>query len=188
MIMKAAIIIVDVLQDFFQEGRLREHRDTLARNVNALTDFGRDHSIPIIWVRQEFKKDLNDAFLGIRKGLAKPVTIAGSEGAKLLSELVTDPCDHEIIKKRYSAFFKTDLDSLLERLGIDTLVIGGVNTHACVRMAAIDAYQRDYEVFLATDCIDSYDEEHHRVSLKYLSGVITQPKTNIELFTALQAK
>jgi isochorismate hydrolase len=37
-------------------------------------------------------------------------------------------------------------------------------------MAVIDAYQRDYEVVLALDCTDSYDEEHHRVSLRYLTG------------------
>ncbi len=180
--MKPAIIVVDAQQDFFHDGRLKQHKDILVQHINALTDYGRNYSIPIIWVRQEFKKDFSDAPLGIKKGLTRRVTAAGTEGAKLLSELHVKPKDYQIIKKRYSAFFKTELDNLLKKLNVNTAVIGGVNSHACVRMAAIDAYQRDYEILLATDCIDSYDEAHHLISVRYLSGVISQPKTNTQLF------
>jgi nicotinamidase-related amidase len=180
--MKPAIIIIDMVQDFFRDGRLLEHKDTLVKNINALTKNGRSHSIPVVWVRQEFRSDLSDAFLGIRKGLSRTVTVQGTDGAKLLPGLHVEPSDEEIVKKRYSAFFKTGLDELLEKLEVNTLIIGGVNTHACVRMAVVDAYQRDYDVLLATNCTGSYDEEHHRVSFKYLTGVMSQSKTNEELF------
>lgn len=109
------------------------------------------------------------------------MTIEDTPGSQLLSELEQDPEDFEVIKKRYSAFFRTNLDDLLQTLGIDTLIIGGVNTHACVRVAVIDAYQRDYEVVLAIDCTDSYDEEHHRVSLSYLTKTMSTAKTNQEI-------
>jgi isochorismate hydrolase len=62
---------------------------------------------------------------------------------------------------------------LLEK-GIGSLVIAGINTHACVRMAAIDAYQRDMRVILASEAIDSYDEDHARVSLRYMNGKIAR--------------
>ncbi|WP_353682583.1 isochorismatase family protein [Mesorhizobium sp.] len=39
----------------------------------------------------------------------------------------------------------------------------GVNTHACIRMAAVDAYQRDFRVVLAEECVGSYDAEHARL-------------------------
>ena len=185
--MKAAIIIIDMLQDFFLDGRLLEHKDELVQNINVLTENGRNHNVPVIWVRQEFKSDLSDAFIGIKKGLTKVVTLEGTPGSQLLAGLHTEETDKEIIKKRYSAFFKTNMDNLLEELGIDTLIIGGVNTHACVRTAVIDAYQRDYEILLAIECTDSYDEEHHRVTLKYLTSVMSQPKTNAELTAILEA-
>jgi nicotinamidase-related amidase len=183
--MKPALIIVDMLQDFFVSGRLQEHRQNLVDSTNILTAYARKNSIPVIWVRQEFKADLSDAFRGMKEGHIKRVTVAGTEGANLLPELLTAPSDYEIIKKRYSAFYGTLLDKLLAELGSELLIIAGVNTHACVRMAAIDAYQRDYEVVLATDCIDSYDEEHHRISLEYLTRHMAKPKSNDEMPTVL---
>lgn len=176
--------MMDVLQDFFQEGRLKNHRKKLTENINELVSFGRSQNIPIIWVRQEFKEDLSDAFLGMRK-TKRRITIENTRGSQLLPELRVEPNDYEIVKKRYSAFFKTTLDGLLERLNIDTLIIGGVNTHACIRMTCIDAYQRDFDVILPTDCIDSYDEEHHKISLKYLTKVISVAMNNEEIFNQL---
>lgn len=183
--MKPVIVIIDMQQDFFKDGRLLEHKETLVKNINALTEKARAHKVPIIWVRQEFKHDLSDAFIGVKKGLTRVVTLQGTPGSQLLPDLHVRQSDKEIVKNRYSAFFKTNMDELLEELGVDTLVIGGINSHACVRTAVIDAYQRDYEILLATDCTDSFDEEHHRVSMKYLTGVMSQPKTNAELFMLL---
>ena len=180
--MKPAILIVDMLEDFFRDGRLKEHRDSLVLHINALTSFARQHSIPVIWVRQEFKSDLSDAFLAMRKH-NYPITIEGTKGSKILGELQRTGSDYIIIKKRYSAFFKTTLDEVLQKIEADTLIIGGVNTHACIRMAAIDAYQRDYAVILASDCIDSYDEDNHRSSLQYLTKNMTSAMSNKELFS-----
>ncbi len=179
--MKPVIIIIDVQQDFFKKERLSKNRGRLVKNIKNLTAFGRKHNVPVIWVRQEFKEDLSDAFLGVRKS-GKKIVIEGTEGSKLLPEVNVDPEDHEVIKKRYSAFFKTELDNLLKKIKPDTLIIGGINTHACIRTTVVDAYQRDFEVILATDCIDSYDDEYHKVSLQYLTEVISKPKTNKDLF------
>ena len=48
-------------------------------------------------------------------------------------------------------------------------------------MTAIDAYQRDLEVVLATDCLASYDEEHARISLSYMDGKIARTMSNEEI-------
>jgi len=48
-------------------------------------------------------------------------------------------------------------------------------------MTAIDAYQRDWQVILAADCVDSYDREHHEISLRYMSGKIASVMTNEEI-------
>ncbi len=86
-----------------------------------------------------------------------------------------------MIKKRYSAFFGTDLDERLGKLGVDTLILTGVNTHACIRTTAIDAYQRDLEVIFASECLASYDGEHARISMRYMDGKIGRALTNGEI-------
>jgi nicotinamidase-related amidase len=170
--MKPVIIIVDVLQDFFEEKRLNKHQKKLTKNINELVNFGHSKNIPVIWVRQEFENDLSDAPLGDKKR-NKKITIKKTNGCRLLPELRTKKSDYEIIKKRHSAFFKTSLIDLLKKLEAGILIIGGICTHACVRMTVVDAYQNDYEVILALDCVDSYDEEYHKVSLRYLTKVVS---------------
>ena len=182
--MKAAILLIDLLEEYFQDGRLKANRSTLISHINALTSVGRASHLPIIWVRQAFKADLSDAFVGMRKTQAA-VTIENTPGSQLLNELERDPTDLEVVKKRYSAFFHTNLDELLQTLAADLLIIGGITTHACVRMAVLDAYQREYEVVLALDCTDSYDEEHHHISLRSLTRGICTGKTNQDIFDLL---
>ena len=92
-----------------------------------------------------------------------------------------------MIKKRYSAFFGTDLDQILRRLTPDVLILAGINTHACVRVTAIDAYQRDWEIVVAGDCVDSYDREHHDISMKYMKQKIATVMSNQEIRSALVA-
>jgi len=102
-------------------------------------------------------------------------------GAQILPELAKKPDDIEIVKKRYSAFFKTGLDNVLAEHNIGQLIICGVNTSACVRMAAIDAYQRDLEVIITVDCVDASDKEHHEVSLRYLGKEISRVLDNKQI-------
>jgi isochorismate hydrolase len=70
----------------------------------------------------------------------------------------------------------------------DALILAGINTHACVRVTAIDAYQRDWKIVLAADCVDSYDREHHDVSMKYMKDKIVTVLSNQEIRLALAAK
>jgi isochorismate hydrolase len=92
-----------------------------------------------------------------------------------------------LIKKRYSAFYQTELDQLLRRLRPDAIILAGINTHACIRVTAIDAYQRDWETIVAADCVDSYDREHHDISMKYMKDKIAAIMSNQEILTALEA-
>jgi nicotinamidase-related amidase len=119
---------------------------------------------------------LHDAFLETRRRDIR-ITIAGTRGAEILPELERDAGDAVIVKKRYSAFFGTQLEDLLARLSPGSLVLAGINTHACVRTTAI--------VILAADCVGSHDEEHHRVTMKYLDGKIARVLSNEQLLAML---
>lgn len=178
--MRPVFLFVDLLEDFFQSPPLSQRRNVIANAANDLLRIARSLSAPVIWVRQEFEDDLSDAFLSMRR-TGRRVTIKGTKGCELLSELQKQHADHEIVKKRYSAFFGTELDQLLQQLDCAQLVICGVNTQACVRMTAIDAYQRDIPVLFAKDAISSYDEEFHRESMRYLEQSIGSAMSNPEL-------
>ena len=113
------------------------------------------------------------------------ITIQGTPGCQIVSDLAVAPSDTVIIKKRYSAFYGTVLDQVLAGLKPDGLILAGLNSHACVRMTAIDAYQRDWEVIVAADCVDSYDQEHHEISLRYMNGKIASVMSNDQIRAAL---
>jgi nicotinamidase-related amidase len=182
---RMTLLIIDMLNDFFRRhDHLAEQCVRLVASINTLTEEFRRHGQPIIWVRQEFAADLHDAFLDMRKHNLR-VTMAGTDGCEILPELDHRADDKTIVKKRYSAFFGTDLEEMLKNLHPDLLVVAGTNTHACVRTTVIDAYQRDYEVVVATECIASYDETHHEITKRYLAGAIAQLLPNSEIIKML---
>jgi len=179
-----ALIVIDMLNDFLQSWSPKT-RETLVRSTNALVFMMRSRR-PVIWVRQEFRPDLSDAFPEMReKGIR--VTIEGTRGCQIASELAVDPSDTVLIKKRYSAFYGTSLDQVLAKLTPDGLILAGINTHACIRVSAIDAYQRDWKVIVAADCVGSYDLEHHEVSLRYMKGKIASVMSNEDIREMLAA-
>lgn len=179
--MKGALIVVDMLNDFFERSPvLAMQRSRLVENTNILARAFRSAGSTVFWVRQEFAPDLHDAFLDMRNNRSS-ITVVGTAGCEFLPELELFPADLVIVKKRYSAFFGTDLDARLAEIQPDLLVIAGVNTHACVRMTAIDAYQRDFEIIIAADGVASNDPEHHDVTLRYLDGNIARVLPTAEI-------
>lgn len=181
----AVLIVVDMLNDFFERSPvLAMERSKLVGGTNSLVAAFRRAGLPVIWIRQEFAPDLSDAF-GEMRANNTSITIAGTPGCEILSELDRAPTDTVIVKKRYSAFFGTDLDAILSKIGPEVVVVAGVNTHACVRMTAIDAYQRDYEVIVVADCVASADPAHHDVTLRYLDGNVARVLPATEVVAAL---
>jgi nicotinamidase-related amidase len=183
---KPVLIVIDMLNDFLDQWEPTA-RNRLTQSINELIGVVRGSGNPIIWVRQEFDPDLHDAFPEMR---AKSIrsTIKGTRGSELVPELQPFPGETVIVKKRYSAFYRTNLDEALGRLLPSELILAGINTHACIRMTAIDAYQRDWPVVLATDCVDSYDRQHHEISVKYMAGKIATVLSNQEIRRALGAE
>jgi nicotinamidase-related amidase len=166
------LLVIDMLVDFLDRWPPAE-RATLVAAIGALADAFRAAGHPVVWVRQEFAPDLADAFLEMRRDNIR-ITIAGTPGSRIIPELAPGPDDLHVVKKRYSAFFGTPLDEIVREKSVDTLVLAGVNTHACVRMTAIDAYQRDLAVIIARDAVGSRDREHAAVSLRYMDGKIAE--------------
>ena len=94
--------------------------------------------------------------------------IAGTEDWKFLPEIVIDEMDGILPKKRYSAFFETDLDERLRAKGVNDLIISGVMTNLCCETTARDAFMRDYRVFMLIDGTATRKSELHLATLKNL--------------------
>jgi nicotinamidase-related amidase/predicted enzyme related to lactoylglutathione lyase len=175
----SALLLVDLQQDFAAKLPTDE-RAALTRSVVELLGFARSQGWAVIWIRSQFEPDLSDALLEVRRKRI-PVVIRGTAGGELLPELAVADGEAVVVKKRYSAFFRTALDGLLANLAPERLVIAGINTHACVRATAVDAYQRDFEVVIARDSVASHDRAHHEVSLRYMDGKIGEALSNREI-------
>ncbi len=92
--------------------------------------------------------------------------IAGTKGAQIIEELDVKDEDKIIRKRRYSAFFGTDLDLYLREKGVDELFIVGVCTNICVLYTAADARNLAYKVNIYKDGVASFDEKAHEFALK----------------------
>ena len=167
--MHSALLIIDMQNDYIA-GWTVGPRERLTAAIASVIARARTQGIPIVWITTEFREDLSDAFLEMKNKNARLV-IEGTKGAGIVAELEPSPTDFRITKKRYSAFHATGLDDLIQDLQATRLIMG-INTHACIRMSAIDAYQRDLDVILIEEAIGSYDADHAQSSLDYMRDKI----------------
>jgi nicotinamidase/pyrazinamidase len=157
---KPAIIVVDMLKDnlkessrnpYYQEGK------GIIPNLQKLLREGRKRGLPIIFACDSF---LEGDF--IFKGRMKVHSIRGTEGAEVVDDLKPHPTDIILPKRRFSAFFKTDLDQTFRVLGVDTIIVTGITTEVCVLMTAMDGLSHDFSVILLEDCSASRTKEFHQ--------------------------
>jgi nicotinamidase-related amidase len=91
----------------------------------------------------------------------KPHCIRGTAGARPAACLEAEATDIVLPKRRFSAFFKTDLDQTLRTMQIDTVGVAGINTHFCVITTALDAICHDFSTVLLEDLSAAYKPEIH---------------------------
>lgn len=156
--MNPAVIIVDMLEDNLgQERTGKREEDKIIKPVAAFLKECRNLSIPVIFACDSF---LRDDF--IFKGRMKPHAIRGTSGTRPVPDLEPQPSDIILEKRRFSAFFKTDLDQTLRTLHVDTVAVGGINTHFCVLATAFDAVCHDFSTIILEDMSAAYKREIHQ--------------------------
>ena len=79
--------------------------------------------------------------------------------------------DYNIIKPRFSAFFQTELDLILRRLGVRTVILTGTTTPNCIRTSCYDGLSLDYNILIIEDCCSSNTEEIQRVNMEDMARV-----------------
>ena len=97
--------------------------------------------------------------------------VRGTEEANIIPELAR--YKGEVVpKKRYSAFFGTDLEQLLADANPEKIIICGVCTDICVMHTAADARNRDYDVEVPVDCVATFDPEAHAYALEHMEKIL----------------
>ncbi len=95
--------------------------------------------------------------------------LEGTQGVEIIPDLARHQEDFLIIKRRYSAFFTTDLDLLLCGLNVGSLILTGVATDVCLRATAQDAQQLNYRVIVPKGCVAGTSEEQHHAALQNIA-------------------
>jgi isochorismate hydrolase len=85
--------------------------------------------------------------------------------------------DAVVRKTRYDAFTGTDLEGVLRRRGVRSVLITGVMTHLCCETTAREAFVRDFKVFFVVDGTATQTEDLHVASLKTLTDGFAIPVT-----------
>lgn len=146
---KTALIVVDMVNEFLEPGgkMVLPGGEVLYPPLNQLLDAAHKANIPVFWTNQWLRPD--DALFKKRI----PHCLVGSWGAQIVEALHHTTDDIVVPKRRYSAFFRTDLDLYLRERHIETVIITGVVTNICVRSTVNDAYFLGYDVIIPVECV-----------------------------------
>jgi nicotinamidase-related amidase len=155
--MKPAVIVVDMLVGNYEhiQGEDRDEVKIIPRVRDFLKQC-RGKNVPVIFACDSF---LENDF--IFTGRMKPHAIRGTSGVLPVPTLEVEKTDIILEKRRFSAFFKTDLDQTLRTLGVDTVAVCGIHTHFCVLATALDAVCQDFTSVILEDLCAAYKTEIH---------------------------
>ena len=157
----------------------------------------RERRVPVVHVVSQYRhsdeiasnpfwKAIHDDPTKARKGILRH-NLEGSPGTEVIPELWDERDIRVDTKKRYSSYRGTDLEFILRsRLGIDTVILGGVNTNTCVLCGAFETTNRDFRLIIAKECTDTMDgEEMHRFALQSMAASLGWVVDNNEILRAL---
>jgi ureidoacrylate peracid hydrolase len=177
-----ALVVIDMQNDFIakdgliaREGRDVSQAETMAQELPKLLKTAREAGVFVVFVRNVYTSDnnfyLSDVWLeqAARKrngGYTRiPVCGENSWSGDFYGDVRPLPGEPIVTKHRYSAFYNTDLDTILRANGIRTVVLTGVVTNVCVETSAREAFVRDYYVAVVKDGTAAYSQADHDMTL-----------------------
>lgn len=189
--MKYALLIIDMQNDFVLPGAPMEVAGAMATVpvIKSALDLFRKKQWPVFHINREHREDGSDIELIRLKPFIKKrkFVVPGTPGCEIVAELTPLPDEYRIVKSRYSAFMKTELDFMLRRLGIRHVVICGTQYPACIRATIYDAISYDYNVTLLSDATSAQTAEVAEANLRDISQLGVNCLTT-ELYIAAAEK
>jgi len=154
---KQALIVIDVQNDYFSEGKypLFHPEVTMEANLKAI-EIAKGKNIPIIHIQH----------------LVSPAAGEGlffyddSEGAKIHQDIVAAaPTSPIIVKRHADCFEKTNLEELLQELAVEEILITGMMTHNCVTHTALSPAASKYKPRVVEECTCTTDPITHALAV-----------------------
>ena len=175
---RAALIVIDIQANTFADDKetsipnMDGYADRM-RTARTVIDTAREADIPVIFIQEIHRANLVD--FGRELDGSETVHCLDSDPntAIAVPEMGFQPDDYLIQKRRYSAFFGTDLEILLRGLKAETLILVGGLTDVCVHYTFVDAHQSDYFCRVIEDCVAGSSIDAHNASLRAMEYLQT---------------
>ncbi len=176
---KPALVIVDALWSFIGHKPVdvleaieeyptacgKSGWDGLGKIVTAL-EFFRSSLLPVVYVCAD--GNLSDLY-GATTRTRSTVTLHDRDAFEIPEIIAPRPGEPIIKKTKASGFFRTPLDVLLRKIGVETVLLAGCTTSGCIRASAVDSHSLGFETVLLEDAIWDRSWFSHAVSLFELS-------------------
>ena len=166
---ETALLLVDVINDLeFPEGeQLLKAAGPMADRIAALKKRLKGAGVPAVYVNDNFGRWQSNLDNLLEHCLEDDVL-----GTPMVERLIPEEDDYFVLKPKHSAFFSTTLDTLLRYLGTKRLIITGVATNICILFTANDAYMRDFELFIPSDCVAANTVKEHKWALDQMERLL----------------
>ncbi len=164
-----ALIVVDMQKDFcYEDGALfiGKHVKEIFEPVKRAVDSARRRGMYVIYTQDWHREDDSEFKIWPKH------CIAGTKGAEIIDELDVREEDYIVRKRRYSAFFGTDLDLTLRELGVKRIYVAGVVTNICVLHTVSDAVLLGYDVTVLKDCTVAISDYDYDYAIKHMRDVL----------------
>ena len=144
----------------YMPGRLER-----APRVREVIRHAREKGIPVVFIQEVHKPSLVDIGREL-DGAEGPHCLEGWEETELAPGIDPRPEEFLIKKRRYSAFFGTELEIVLKAYKAETVLLVGGLTDVCIHYTAVDAHQHDYRFRVLTDCVGGSTQQAHDNALQ----------------------
>jgi nicotinamidase-related amidase len=176
-----ALLLIDVINDldFPEANQLLRYARPMARKLLRLKQRAKKAGVPVIYVNDNFGRWQSDFRRQVEHCLR-----GDSRGHEIVQLLQPEEDDYFVLKPKHSGFFSTTLETLLRYLGSRTLIITGIAGNFCVLFTANDAYMRDYDLIIPSDCTASNSAQENREALALMRKFLkadTRPSAKIRL-------
>jgi nicotinamidase-related amidase len=177
---EVALLLIDVINDLeFGSGEaLLRHAMPMAEKLSELKRRAKAEGVPVVYVNDNFGRWQSDFKKILAHCLEDDV-----RGRPLAEKLRPEEDDYFVLKPKHSGFFSTTLDILLDYLGVKTLILTGLTGDICVLFTAHDAYMRDFNLVIPSDCVASTDPGENEYTLEKMARLLdadTRPSDELD--------
>lgn len=188
-----ALVVIDMQRAFVGEESPRACPGSaeFVPKINELSAMCRRVGLPVIFVKDVRKPDLSDSGLMEDFFPEHPADemepFEGKKGSEFCLDLDVQSDDHIVHKTRWSAFIRgsSSLESLLNSLGRDSIIVCGVVTDVCVGTTVIDAMMLGFKVFLVGDLTATRSSERQKIALELYNQRFAKVMTFDEVINEL---